>query len=118
MSKKKRNTQWSPEDVRAILINPICAGIPPYPQIISDEQWIDNQVKRIDADGEDAQQYFTDRLSWLRKSFDGVISPACIDPSRINDDEWIRAHRDQIKQHGTRKTMSALLQEVRGESHA
>lgn len=117
ISKKKQNTQWTPEDVRAILINPIYAGIPPYPQIIPDEQWITNQVETIDVDREDVQQYFTDMLSWLRKSFDEVTSPACIDPSRINDDEWIRAHCDQIKQQGTRETMVALLQELRGQAH-
>ena len=120
MSKTQhKNDQWTADDVKAILINPIYAGIPPYPQTISDEQWIAVQEKRIDADHEDVRRYFTDMLFYLRQSFAPFQEtlPACIDPSRINDDEWIRAHIETVKQQGTRKAMVALLQELRGETH-
>ena len=119
MSKKKQDNQWTADNVKAILINPIYAGIPPYPRTIPDEQWIAVQEKRIDADHEDVRRYFTDMLFYLRQSFAPFQEtlPACIDPSRINDDEWIRAHIETVKQQGTRKAMVALLQELRGESH-
>ena len=112
-----RNKKWAADDVRAILINPITTGIPPFPQLMSDDDWISAQERRIDRDREDVRQYFTDMLSWLRKSFDGVKdSPACIDPSRITDDEWVAAHVESVKQHGTRKAMQMLLQELRTET--
>ena len=107
------NKKWTKRDVRAILINPIYAGIPPFPSAITDEEWITAQQKRIDG-GEDLKKYFTDILFYLRQSFAATETPvpACVDPARINDDEWNAVQVETVGKN-TRRAMATLLQELR-----
>jgi len=32
--------EWTPEQIRGILCNPIYAGISPFPSLVSDEAWV------------------------------------------------------------------------------
>ncbi|NIV91376.1 hypothetical protein GWN42_00895, partial [candidate division KSB1 bacterium] len=33
-------TEWTEEQIKGIICNPIYAGIGPFPSIISDEEWV------------------------------------------------------------------------------
>lgn len=46
---------FTEEEVRGMIANPIYAGIGPYPQLIPDEQWVRCAAKAIAQDG--AEQF-------------------------------------------------------------
>ena len=60
-------TNWTPEKVRAIVCNPIYAGLGPYPRLHSDEDWIRGAAKLIAEEG--AEQFLVNLLAVLRPSF-------------------------------------------------
>ena len=45
------NTDWTPGQVRAVITNPIYAGVGPYPGIVDDEIWIRTGAKDIREHG-------------------------------------------------------------------
>lgn len=57
------------QNVRAMLCNPIYAGIADYPPVIDDEQWIRAASKAIKDDG--AEQWLVNMLHVLRASLAG-----------------------------------------------
>jgi len=58
---------FTEEDVRGIISNPIYAGFGPFPALISDEQWIQAAIKQIEEVG--VTQFLVNMLSCLRGSF-------------------------------------------------
>jgi hypothetical protein len=54
------------KEIKGILCNPIYAGVPPYPSIISDEEWISSAKKLIQEDG--VEQFLVNMMYVLRKS--------------------------------------------------
>ncbi len=58
--------EMTEQNVRAMLCNPIYAGIADYPPMISDEQWIRAAAKGIKDDG--AEQWLVNMLHVLRAS--------------------------------------------------
>jgi hypothetical protein len=60
--------EWTEEQVRGILCNPIYAGIGPFPALISDKRWIRAAAKMIAEDGE--VQFLVNLLYVLRESFE------------------------------------------------
>jgi hypothetical protein len=59
--------QWSEEQVRAIVCNPIYAGIGAYPASQSDDEWVRGAAKLINEEG--AEQFLINLLAVLRASF-------------------------------------------------
>lgn len=63
---------WNEEDpneqmIGGVLCNPICAGIPPFPPMVSDQLWIAAGVKLVQEEG--LRQYLVNVLYQLKKSF-------------------------------------------------
>lgn len=56
-----------------LLINPIYAGVPPYPQITTERIWIQAQLRLLDKLGE--VPYFVNLLYLLRDSYSRHFSP-------------------------------------------
>jgi hypothetical protein len=59
--------QFTEEEVRGIIANPICAGVGPFPRLVSDEQWVRAAVQAIREDG--AEQFLVNLLHVLRQTF-------------------------------------------------
>ncbi len=55
-----------PEHVRGMICNPIYAGVGPYPQIVSDEEWVQAASRMIEQEG--SEQFLVNMLAMLRKS--------------------------------------------------
>jgi len=60
---------WTESDLRAILTNPVYAGIGPYPPYISDAQWVACAKKLVAEEG--PEQFLVNLLHVLRASFAG-----------------------------------------------
>ena len=58
---------FTEEEVRGMIANPIYAGLGPYPQLIPDEKWVRCAVKAIHEDG--PEQFLVNMLHVLRQSF-------------------------------------------------
>jgi hypothetical protein len=59
-------SQFTEEEVRGTIANPIYAGLGPYPQMIPDEQWVRAAAQAIREDG--AEQFLVNLLHVLRQS--------------------------------------------------
>ena len=57
---------WTPEQVRAILCNPIFAGIGQFKASVSDEEWVQGAARVIAEQG--AEQFLVNLLAVLRAS--------------------------------------------------
>lgn len=57
----------SPEEFRGILHNPIYAGVPPFPPITTDEEWIAAAVSLIAEEG--PVQFLVNLLAVLRETY-------------------------------------------------
>jgi hypothetical protein len=66
------NPPQSPEEIRGFLCNPIYAGIPPYPAVVRDEQWVKAALKLIKEEG--AEQFLVNLLHLLRGSMEEARS--------------------------------------------
>ena len=58
--------RFTEEEVRGLIANPVYAGIGPFPQLVTDEQWIRAAAKAIRADG--PEQFLVNMLHILRQS--------------------------------------------------
>lgn len=65
-------------DVAGVILNPIYAGVPPYPAVISDPLWIHANRAMIEHQG--ANQYLVNLLFVLRETFTKHFLPATPDP--------------------------------------
>ena len=59
--------EWTEEQIKGIICNPIYAGIGPYPSFVSDEVWIRCASKQISNEG--AEQFLVNLLKVLRECF-------------------------------------------------
>jgi hypothetical protein len=59
--------QLSPEAVRGILVNPIYAGVGPFPWLVEDAAWVRACAKLIQEEG--AEQFLVNLLYVLRECF-------------------------------------------------
>jgi hypothetical protein len=59
--------ELSPEAVKGILVNPIYAGVGPFPRLVEDAAWIRACAKLIEEEG--AQQFLVNLLYVLRECF-------------------------------------------------
>jgi hypothetical protein len=59
-------TNFTEAEIRGLIANPIYAGIGPFPQLVSDEQWVRAAVKAIQEDG--PEQFLVNLLHVLRQS--------------------------------------------------
>ncbi len=62
----------SEKELKGILCNPIYAGIPPFPALVSDDEWISAARRLIKQDG--AEQFLVNMLYVLRKSMEAVYA--------------------------------------------
>ena len=63
--------QFTPEETRGILCNPIYAGVPPYPAIVEEETWVHAAAQAIHEQG--AEQFLVNLLFMLRLSMQAVM---------------------------------------------
>lgn len=61
------NTEWTEEQIRGVICNPIYAGIGPFPSYVSDEEWI--KCATIQISNEGAEQFLVNLLYELRECF-------------------------------------------------
>jgi hypothetical protein len=61
--------QLSPEAVKGILVNPIYAGVGPFPRLVEDAAWVRACAKLIEVEG--ADQFLVNLLYVLRECFQG-----------------------------------------------
>ena len=57
-------TNWTEEEIRGIICNPIYAGIGPFPAFVSDEEWV--KCASILISNEGAEQFLVNLLHTLR----------------------------------------------------
>ena len=62
--------EWTPEQVRGILCNPIYAGIGPFPAMVSDDVWVKSAALMISQ--ESSEQFLVNMLFVLREVFGSV----------------------------------------------
>ena len=55
-----------PKAIRGIICNPLYAGVPPYPAIVTDEEWVGSAKKMIAEEG--AEQFLVNMLYVLREA--------------------------------------------------
>jgi hypothetical protein len=56
-----------PEAVKGILVNPIYAGVGPFPRLVEDAAWVRACAKLIEEEG--AEQFLVNLLHVLRECF-------------------------------------------------
>lgn len=61
---------FTEEEVRGMIANPVYAGIGPFPQLVPDEQWIRAASRAIQMDG--PEQFLVNLLHVLRQSLEHV----------------------------------------------
>ena len=59
----------SPEAVKGILVNPIYAGVGPFPRLVEDAAWVRACARLIEEEG--PQQFLVNLLHVLRECFQG-----------------------------------------------
>jgi hypothetical protein len=59
--------ELSPEAVKGILVNPIYAGVGPFPRLVEDAAWVWACAKLIQEEG--AEQFLVNLLHVLRECF-------------------------------------------------
>ncbi len=64
--------EWTPEQVRGVLCNPIYAGMGPLPATVSDDVWVKSAALMISQEG--AEQFLVNILFVLRELFE-ELSP-------------------------------------------
>lgn len=57
---------FTAEEVRGLIANPVYAGIGPFPQLVPDEQWVRAASRAIREDG--PEQFLVNLLFVLRQS--------------------------------------------------
>ena len=60
-------TEWTEEQIRGIICNPIYAGIGPFPSFVPDEEWI--KCAAIQISNEGAEQFLVNLLYVMRMCF-------------------------------------------------
>lgn len=65
--------QLTPEAIKGILVNPIYAGVGPYPALVDDATWVRCSAKLIAEEG--PEQFLVNLLYVLRESFHADILP-------------------------------------------
>ncbi len=65
--------QLSPEAVKGILVNPIYAGVGPFPRLVEDAAWVRACARLIEEEG--PQQFLVNLLYALRLCFQEESSP-------------------------------------------
>ncbi len=61
---------WTPEQVRGIICNPIYAGIGPFNRLVTDEEWVHAVAREIQKEG--AEQVLVNMLHLLRGAFENA----------------------------------------------
>ena len=69
---KKPAPKWTEQDVKDIVCNPIYAGVPPFPAILSEEEWIRVAKKAIEVDG--VETFLKTMLTRLRATYADVMA--------------------------------------------
>ena len=67
-------SKWTPGQIFALMVNPIYAGVPPFPPIIDDDEaWIGMQCKLVERYG--PELVFRLMLDSLRYTFEQEFPP-------------------------------------------
>lgn len=63
-------SKWTADDIADVFANPIYAGIPPYPALVTDEMWITTASMAIAEHG--AEVFLRKMLIALRASMEAA----------------------------------------------
>lgn len=63
---------WTEEQIRGLICNPIYAGVSPFPALVSDETWVRCAAVLISNEG--AEQFLVNLLFVLRTSYGALDS--------------------------------------------
>ena len=74
------------EEVRSLIANPVYAGLGPFPQIVSDEQWVRAATKAIKEDG--PEQFLVNLLHVLRESIPEGDDERALTSGRMLPSTW------------------------------
>jgi hypothetical protein len=66
-------TDFTAEELKGMICNPVYAGIGPYPQLVDDEMWVRAAARMIKEDG--AEQFLVNMLYVLRQTM-GTGAPS------------------------------------------
>ena len=66
-------TDWTEEEIKGIICNPIYAGVGPFPACVSDEVWVRSAATLIANEG--AEQFLVNLLQVLRSCFPTDSTP-------------------------------------------
>jgi hypothetical protein len=72
--------ELSPKAVKGILVNPIYAGLGPFPPVVSDLEWVRACGRVIKQDG--AEQFLVNLLYVLRESLNTDLLRSITDPPK------------------------------------
>lgn len=114
MSKqRKRQRQravnaWTANDVRAVVCNPVYAGLGPFPPLIDDEQWIQAVTRLLRYDGEEPT--LLQIRTVLQQTFGAL-------PDALNQPGWLATAKRAIAQQGADPYLRQLLCELRAAYH-
>jgi len=64
--------KWTEEKVMDVITNPIYTGVPPFPRLVSDDDWIESNLRLMDEYGK--KKVLRSMLKILRESMDQVIN--------------------------------------------
>lgn len=60
-------SDFTPAEVRGMICNPVYAGLGPFPQMVTDEEWVSAAAMFIKKEG--AEQFLVNLLHVLRQTF-------------------------------------------------
>ncbi len=67
------NTEWTADDIRAILTSPVCTGMGRYQAIVEDDLWLDANMRRVEEEG--AAIVIESALEQFEEAFAGLLVP-------------------------------------------
>lgn len=114
MSRRKQrkydraDTNWTVNDVRAILHNPIYAGLGPFPAIVDERTWVGAQKQLIREDG--LETVLRQMRAKLLETF-GAVPPLMDRPG------WVDVAMESAAQQGAEAYLMQLLGHLREAYH-
>jgi hypothetical protein len=120
-------SSWEVSDVRAVLCNPVNAGLGPFKHAVPEDLWLKAAEKQVAEYG--AEQYLVNVLFMLKESFKRVQGHPPRDvsletdyiiatdvgpfPRLILDEQWVRASAAKLRDQGVTRFMRDQLRKMR-----
>lgn len=96
--------KWTVNDIRAILHNPVYAGIGPFPPIIDEQTWIGAQERMVRDDGAEAV------LGQIRQAIRDTFGD---EPEWMSEPGWLSEAARDCERRGTQAFFRGFLHALR-----